>query len=123
MAQTLKAMLEAAHSVVPRISAEDAQIKIKDGALLLDVRDAPELAASGKAKGAHNVSRGTLEFRAEPDSPNADPEFRTDRAIILFCAAGGCAALAGQALKELGYKEVYNLGGLKDWADGGGEVS
>ena len=30
----------------------------------------------------------------------------------MYCAAGGRAALAGQALKERGYSEVYNLGGF-----------
>ncbi|WP_050929338.1 rhodanese-like domain-containing protein [Aestuariivita boseongensis] len=122
MAQTLKDMLEAAHAAVPRISAEDAKAKIAEGALLLDVRDGPELAAAGKAEGAHHISRGLLEFRADPNAPTADPELRPDRVIILHCASGGRSALAGKLLKDMGYKEVYNLGGLKDWADGGGTV-
>ena len=25
-------------------------------------------------------------------------------------------------LKDFGYQSVHNLGGFKDWADGGGEV-
>ena len=42
--------------------------------------------------------------------------------MIVYCAAGGRAALSGQALKEMGYGEVYNLGGFNDWADSGGAV-
>jgi rhodanese-related sulfurtransferase len=42
--------------------------------------------------------------------------------VIVYCASGGRAALAGQVLKELGYGEVYNLGAFKDWADGGGAI-
>jgi rhodanese-related sulfurtransferase len=38
----------------------------------------------------------------------------------LYCASGGRAALAGKALKDLGYERVYNLGG--DWAGSGGAV-
>ena len=122
MALTVKQMLEAAHAVVPRISAEDARAKMAEGALLLDIRDAPELDAAGRAAGAHHISRGMLEFRADPDTPYADPELRKDRTIILHCASGGRAALAGKLLKEMGYTEVFNLGGLKDWVEGGGEL-
>ena len=43
--------------------------------------------------------------------------------MILHCASGGRAALAGKLLKDMGYEEVYNLGGLKDWAEAGGPVS
>ena len=35
----------------------------------------------------------------------------------------GRAALAGKLLKDMGYAQVYNLGGLKDWAEAGGPVS
>jgi rhodanese-related sulfurtransferase len=30
--------------------------------------------------------------------------------------------LAGKLLKDMGYAEVYNLGGFKDWVEGGGKV-
>ena len=122
MALTVKQMLEVAHAVVPRISAEDARAKMAEGALLLDIRDAPELDAAGRAAGAHHISRGMLEFRADPDTPYADPELRKDRTIILHCASGGRAALAGKLLKEMGYTDVFNLGGLKAWVEGGGEL-
>jgi rhodanese-related sulfurtransferase len=42
--------------------------------------------------------------------------------VIVYCASGGRAALGGQALKELGYADVYNLGGFKDWAESGGPI-
>ena len=42
--------------------------------------------------------------------------------VILYCASGGRAALSGQALKEMGYDEVYNLGGFGEWAESGGAV-
>ena len=38
------------------------------GALIVDVRDAQEIAQSGKIAGAISVSRGMLEFRADPAS-------------------------------------------------------
>jgi rhodanese-related sulfurtransferase len=123
MPLTAAKMLEAAHAVVPKIATEDARTKMAEGALLLDIRDAPELQLNGRAEGSHHIPRGMLEFRADPNTPFHDPELRFDRPVILHCASGGRAALAGKLLKDMGYAQVYNLGGLKDWAEAGGPVS
>jgi len=120
MPTTLKDMLAAANAVVERISTADAQAMIDGGALLLDIRDAPELENVGRAVGSHHVPRGMLEFRADPNSPFADPEFRFDRPVILHCASGGRAALAGKLLQDMGFQTVRNLGGFKDWKEAGG---
>ena len=82
---------------------------------MVDVRDAPEVSASGKIAGAVNVSRGMLEFRADPDSPYHDKNFDKEKTVILYCASGGRSALAGKVLKDMGYDKVYNVGGFKDW--------
>jgi rhodanese-related sulfurtransferase len=116
MATSVKQMLDAANAVVPRITSDQAAEMIKNGnTLVLDVRDAPEVAASGKVAGALHVSRGMLEFRADPESPYHDKNFDKDKAVILYCASGGRAALAGKQLKDMGYNKVYNVGGFKDW--------
>jgi rhodanese-related sulfurtransferase len=121
--RSVKQMVEAADAAVPRITVAQAQELISEGnALVVDVRDAPEIQQSGKVAGALHVPRGMLEFRADPEAPSHDPHFDKNRAVIVYCASGGRAALAGQALKELGYDEVYNLGGFKDWADNGGAI-
>ena len=123
MPTSVKDKLAAANAAVPRISQADARRLIADGkALVVDVRDAPELAAAGKVKGAVHVSRGMLEFRADPESPYHDPAFDRDRTVILYCASGGRSALAGQALQELGYRDVRNLGAFKEWVEAGGAV-
>ena len=62
----------AAKAVVPAISPQEAAQLQAKGALIVDVRDAPELQASGKVKGAVHVSRGMLEFKADPQSPYHD---------------------------------------------------
>lgn len=123
MARSAKELVEAANAVVPRISMADAQEKIgAEGVLVVDVRDAPEVDNTGKVAGAVHVPRGMLEFRADPESPYHDANFAKDKTVIVYCASGGRSALAGQALKELGYGEVYNLGAFNDWADNGGAV-
>ncbi len=122
MAVTAKDLLEAANAAVPRIDAARAQEMMAKGALLLDVRDAPELEKMGRAEGSHHIPRGMLEFRADPETPFHDPELRKDRPVILHCASGGRSALAGKLLKDMGYAEVYNLGGFKDWKEAGAPV-
>jgi len=123
MAASVKELMVAANAAVPKITPDEARRLIEEtGALVVDVRDAPEVQASGKVKGALNVSRGMLEFRADPETPYHNAEFRRDRPIILYCASGGRSALSGKVLKDMGYEKVYNLGGFKDWLDGGGET-
>jgi rhodanese-related sulfurtransferase len=123
MAKSAKQLVEAANAVVPRITPAQAQEKIATGnVLVVDVRDGPEVEKSGKVAGAVHVPRGMLEFRADPESPYHDENFAKDKTVIVYCASGGRAALSGQALKELGYGDVYNLGGFSDWADSGGAV-
>jgi rhodanese-related sulfurtransferase len=119
----LKQMMDAANASVPRITPSDAREMIAKGnTLVLDVRDGTEVAASGKIAGALHVSRGLLEFRADPDSPAHDKNFNEDKTILVYCGSGGRAALSGKLLKDMGYDHVYNLGGFKDWVDSGGEV-
>ena len=120
---SIKQMMEAANAAVPRITPAQAREMISKGnALVVDVRDAPEVDKSGKVAGALHVSRGMLEFRADPESPYHDKSFTKDKAIILYCASGGRSALAGKVLKEMGYGQVYNLGAFKDWVESGGSV-
>lgn len=123
MTMTVQAMLAAANAAVPRITAAEAiELAKSRQALLLDVRDAAEVAASGKAAGALHVSRGLLEFRADPESPLHEAAFDRARTIVVYCASGGRAALAGKTLKDMGYQDVRNMGGFKDWLEAGGPV-
>ena len=123
MTVSVKQLMEAANAAVPRITPAQAQQMIASGnTLVLDVRDAMEVQQSGRVTGAVNVPRGMLEFRADPESAAHDKAFASDKTIILYCASGGRAALAGKTLKDLGYQSVYNLGGFKDWVDSGGAV-
>jgi len=123
MPASVKDMIEAANAVVPKLTPDEAKAMIgKGGVLVVDVRDAPEVQASGKVAGAVNVSRGMLEFRADPSVPYHDPQFAKDKTIILYCASGGRSVLSCKVLMEMGYERVYNMGAFKDWAASGGEV-
>ena len=123
MATSVKEMLAAANAAVPKVTYEEAKELIEGrDALVVDVRDAPEVEASGKVAGAVHVSRGMLEFRADPESPYYNDAFAKDRTVVLYCASGGRSALAGKVLQDLGYTDVRNLGGFQGWVEAGGAI-
>ena len=122
MATSVKQMMEAANAVVPKVTPAEAQYMMAKGAVVIDVRDAPEVEKTGKVSGALHVSRGMLEFRADPASPYHDKTLSQSTPVIVYCASGGRSALSGKVLKDLGYAQVYNLGAFKDWVESGGSI-
>ena len=114
MTTGVKQMMEAANAAVPKITPAQARDMISKGnTLVVDVRDAPEVEKSGKIAGAVNVSRGMLEFRADPESPYHDKNFSRDKTLILYCASGGRSALSGKVLKDMGYPKSITSAGSR----------
>jgi rhodanese-related sulfurtransferase len=121
--KTVQSMLAEAEAAVPRISPEEAKSLVgRADVLFLDVREPPEVAASGKAPGALAIPRGLVEFRADPASAMHDKAFDRSKTVVAYCASGGRSALVGKTLKDMGYANVRNLGGFKGWVDAGGSV-
>ena len=120
MPSSIKEMLAEANAAVPRLDPGEVRNRMdRADVLIVDVRDASELASGGKLKGAVHVPRGMLEFRADPESPYHNPAFRKDKTVLVYCASRGRSALSGKLLKDLGYRSVYNAGGFKELADAG----
>ena len=120
MPSGVKELLAEANAAVRKLSPTEAAEKIKAGnVLIVDVRDPGEVQQSGKIQGAVNVSRGMLEFRADPETPYHNPAFQKEKTVLVYCASGGRSALAGKRLKDMGYNTVYNIGGFKELADSG----
>ncbi|MEM0948293.1 MAG: rhodanese-like domain-containing protein [Pseudomonadota bacterium] len=118
-----KDFLEEAHAVVPKISTEDGIAKhAAGGSVFVDVRDSGLIAETGTIAGAERVTRGMIEFVADPETPFHNPALTRDADIVLICGAGGQAALAGKTLKDMGFNNVSNVGGFKDWKEAGGPV-
>lgn len=113
-------LLKEANELVPRINFDDASALIDDpNTIILDVREEQELRESGMIKGAIHVPRGLLEFVFRPEDYVKEPE---KMKILVYCAAGARAALAAKTLIYIGYKDVFNLGGFKEWVENGGEI-
>ncbi|MGH1330516.1 MAG: rhodanese-like domain-containing protein [Paracoccaceae bacterium] len=108
---------------VVQMAAEAAIAAAAKGEIILiDVRDGGEVAASGKAKGALHVPLVSLRMRADPSSPECDPAFKAGKPLVLYCASGARSHGAGDMLLQMGYEDVRNLGGLRDWAMAGGAI-
>ena len=100
MATSVKQMMEAANAAVPRITPTQAREMIAKGnTLVVDVRDAPEVEKSGKVAGALNVSRGMLEFRADPESPYYDRISRRTKSSSSIALLGGARPWAARCSK------------------------
>ena len=76
--------------------------------------------AAGHIPGAVHISRGMLEFRF-----SAMPALQSrDIRVVLYCKTSGRAALAGVALREMGYLNVLNIaGGFDAWVAAGKPVA
>lgn len=103
-----------ANAGIATISIDDAKaLHGQDGVVFLDVREPAEL-AGGKVAGAVAIPRGVLEWQTEA--------LEGAKTVVVYCAAGGRAALAGATLKSVGFADVRNAGGFKDWVEAGGKV-
>ena len=124
MAKTAGDLVAEAKAQVENLDADAVEEELRSGkAVLVDVREAEELAASGRIPGAVHVPRGMLEFRADPTGPYHQEPFDPARRIILHCASGGRSALGAAALRSMGYGDVASLdGGLAAWKAAGKPV-
>jgi rhodanese-related sulfurtransferase len=91
--------------------------------LVVDVRDAADLAGAGVIPGAANASLGALTYKAdhEVDAAWRDPRFAdVNRPILVTCELGPLAALGANLLKDMGYSNVaFIVGGAQGWKDAG----
>tara|TARA_B100000900_G_C20397591_1_gene641305 strand:+ start:445 stop:816 length:372 start_codon:yes stop_codon:yes gene_type:complete len=117
---TINELLDIANDAVTRLDFDSANELILNGAFIIDVREESEVAQSGKIKDALHIPRGLLEFQLSTESATNPMNIEKDSNILVYCAAGIRAALAAKTLQDLGFENVYNLGGLSEWVSNGG---
>jgi rhodanese-related sulfurtransferase len=84
-----------------------------DAHVLVDVREDSEWAA-GHASGAEHIGKGVIERDIEAKVPDKNAT------LVLYCGGGYRSALAGDALRSMGYGNVISLdGGWRAWQQAG----
>ena len=77
--------------------------------LILDVREQSEY-NEGHIPGAVLLPVGTI----SEDTAAAVIENK-DTVVLVYCRSGNRSKTAAQALADLGYTQIYEFGGIRDW--------
>lgn len=88
------------------ISCTDTEIKINNGAVLVDVRSFQEYNGQ-HLKNAINIPLDSID-RIEEEITDKNTE------IIVYCHSGNRSSQALTKLKAMGYKKVYDLGAMQN---------
>ena len=121
--KTLEDLLNEANELIPRLSYEETIKKINnEDSIIIDVREESEVFNQGIIKDAIHIPRGLLEFKLHLNSPDNQFIINADTNLLVYCAGGFRSALAAKTLLDLGFKNVFNIGGFQEWIDSGGEI-
>ena len=95
---------------IPRITAQEAMENIaKDKKILLiDVREISEY-QSGHIPNAKNIPLGVIEKKANAQLKDKN------QMLYVYCHSGIRSVQACKKLANMGYTNVYNLGGIIAW--------
>ena len=121
MAKTFMQLANEAMVQALEVSAAKALRELEDNpaALLVDVRDADEVEATGLGEGAINAPGRSIAWKAclEFDEAYREPELQDrSRRILTTCGSSPCyrGATAANLLTEMGFTNVaYVQGGMK----------
>ena len=103
----------------PRIDAAQAQALVAAGGILVDVREASELAETGRLKSALHLPLPVIRALAEQGRVPPELEAYKARPVILYCRSGRRSGQAAEILRRLGVADVRNLGGFEEAARAG----
>jgi len=121
--KTLESMLIEANKNVERLPYEEiCNILKQPNTFIIDVREESEVANFGLIKNAIHIPRGLIEFKIELNSSNNPAGINNDSNLLFYCARGFRSALAANTVKNLGFINVYNIGGFGEWVNNGGET-
>ncbi len=94
------------------VSPQEGSELVEAGAVLIDVRT-PEEYAEARIEGALLVDVSA------PGFDEAIAELPTDGTYVVYCRSGNRSAAATARMAELGFTELYDMGGIIDWVDAG----
>ena len=119
--QTIDGYLAAARDRIERLTPEDAQRAMAEGALLVDTRCGDDRQRVGTIPGSVHVPLSVLFWRLDPSSGYDDPALSDlARPVMLICAHGYSSSLAAATRRDLGYGRAGDvIGGFEAWSAAG----
>lgn len=107
-------------STIETVSPHQAASLLEDGPadlVVLDIRT-PEEVAAGKIEGASSIDFYQPDFAAQLDGLDKDVPY------LVYCRSGNRTSEAVGIMRDLGFREVYELdGGILNWYESGFPVS
>ena len=102
---------------IKNITIEEAQILIQKNKnnpnlIILDVRTSDEY------MGEHIEDAINIDFHSDTFKEDLN-KLDKEKIYIVHCQSGGRSTKALNIMKELGFKEAYNMGGLVQWKEQG----
>lgn len=95
------------HKTISPVEAKKIMNEYSD-AVIIDVREKEEM-AEGYIEGAVLIPLGTVENEVESKISDKD------KTVLVYCRSGRRSAIACDIMDGLGYKNVYDFGGIIDW--------
>ena len=92
--------------MIKRVSPQKAKELVKEGAILVDVRQGMEY-NSGHIQNAVNIPLDRI--------AGITKKAEKDQNVVLYCQSGARSGAALTQLKSMGYKNVYDLGAIHRW--------
>jgi adenylyltransferase/sulfurtransferase len=109
------AKTEAAAATEMNVESLKQRLDAKENVFVLDVRGPQELEQNGMIEGSVNIPIGDLEARLA--------EVPKDKPLAIYCHRGGRASRAAALLREKGYTEPIEYGGISAWKEKGYAVA
>jgi rhodanese-related sulfurtransferase len=107
------ALVNDAKSRIHEVDIDAYRKMLRDGHILIDIREDREW-ADGHAAGAIHMGKGVIERDIESEIPDKSAT------LVLYCGGGFRSALAADALQKMGYTKVISLdGGWRAWNQAG----
>jgi len=88
------------------VRPKTARLLLRQRALVVDVRTDAEY-RRGHLPGSINLPLGELREAIAKRAP------KKDRVLLVYCASGSRSGAGRRVLREMGYHQVFNLGGYR----------
>jgi rhodanese-related sulfurtransferase len=108
-------LIDEAKARIREVTPKEVMADKNPDLVLLDVRERNEWNL-GHLPNAIHIPRGSMETKVEALIPR-------DAHLVIYCQSGNRSAFAADTLQQMGYEDVASMsGGIREWADNGGEV-